>query len=107
MSAFALRVLHDANDRDWELDFFIEIPLLNRIARWLCKQQNLQTGAFMETSPLYDRKMWSNYTDINGKELPSNYSLTAYVVNSLQTASALTGVRKLSSQYKSKIKYLR
>ncbi len=57
VTAFALRVLNDANDRDWELMFFIENYLLRNAARWLCQRQSTN-GAFYETAPLYDRKMW-------------------------------------------------
>ena len=58
VTAYVLRVLTDANEKDWELDFFIEVELLNRMTLWLCKQQDTATGAFVESAPLYDRKLW-------------------------------------------------
>ncbi|ELT94901.1 hypothetical protein CAPTEDRAFT_205407 [Capitella teleta] len=91
VSAFVLRILHEANDRDWELDFFIETDLLNRIGVFLCTRQNINTGAFMEAAPLYDRKMWSNHTTINNQDHQSNFSLTAYVLASFMLADRLTG----------------
>lgn len=58
LTSYVLRVFNDANEKDWELDFYIEVDLLNRMMLWVCKQQDTATGAFVEHAPAYDRKMW-------------------------------------------------
>ena len=57
VTAFVLETLNDAQETDWELDFFISTDLLNKIMLWLCEQQTPE-GSFFEHAPLYDRKMW-------------------------------------------------
>ena len=54
-----MQTLNDAQEKDWELDIFIDTELLNKIMLWLCDQQSPE-GAFIEHSPIYDRKMKVN-----------------------------------------------
>ena len=56
MTAFVMQMLNDAQEKDWELDIFIPTELLNKVMMWLCEQQSTD-GAFIEHSPIYDRKM--------------------------------------------------
>ena len=56
VTAFVMQTLNDAQEKDWELDIFIPTELLNKVMEWLCAQQTPE-GAFIEHSPIYDRKM--------------------------------------------------
>ena len=58
-TAFALETLQEANVPDWRHVLYIDVNLLNRIAKWLCEQQDPDTGAFYDRAPVYDRKMVS------------------------------------------------
>lgn len=91
LTSYVLRVFNDANEKDWELDFYIEVDLLNRMMLWVCKQQDTATGAFVEHAPAYDRKMWTNYTMIDGVMKGNNFSLTAYVLITLAKSVRVTG----------------
>nr|UCK81479.1 macroglobulin-complement related protein-like 1 [Arenicola marina] len=88
VTAYVLKVLHDANEKDWELDFFVPSELLTKMGTWLCTQQS-PSGAFREQSPLYDRKMWPK--NVTGSGTAANYSLTAYALISLLKAQQAIG----------------
>ena len=55
-----LNTLQDADEADWRSIMFIDNALLNKIALWLTKQQDKQTGAFIEEAPFYDYNMRVN-----------------------------------------------
>ena len=56
LTAFVAKTLQEARFGEWEKDLFIPIELLNKIALYLCSQQNNVTGEFMDYhSPIYDR----------------------------------------------------
>jgi len=57
LTAHALGVLSDAREIEWEKTFFVDVDIINKIARWLTKQQDLTTGAFHEKTIWFDRKM--------------------------------------------------
>ena len=57
LTAFVLNTLQDADEADWRSILFIDNALLNKIAKWLTKQQDKQTGAFHEVAPFYDYNM--------------------------------------------------
>lgn len=43
---------------EWEHILYIDIDILNKLALWLIKQQNMSTGAFIEADDyIYDNKM--------------------------------------------------
>jgi len=97
VTAFIMRTLQDANQKDWEIEYFyIPGELLNRMALWLCSQQD-SSGAFREQAPLYDRKQWSNYTTVNGNYRRENTSLTAYVLIAFVNVK-LTGQAEICKQ---------
>ena len=55
LTAFALKTLGEARYGEWEQNLFINIELLNKIAQFLCAQQNT-SGAWYPEGPIYDRK---------------------------------------------------
>lgn len=56
LTAFVAKTFQEARFGEWEKDMFIPIELLNKIALYLCSQQNNVTGEFMESkAPIYDR----------------------------------------------------
>ena len=57
ITAFALEVLTDAVVTEWEHLFFIDVTIINKMALWLCRQQNAATGSWGEIGRWYDRKM--------------------------------------------------
>ena len=57
VTAFVLRTLENAHQKDWEYRFYLSTDLLNMIGGWLCEQQ-LPDGTFIEHSPIYDRKLF-------------------------------------------------
>ena len=48
---------------EWENLFFIDIEILNKMALWLCGQQNVATGSWGEVDRWYDRKMLDPVSD--------------------------------------------
>ena len=56
-TAFILQTLSEANEPDWRRILYIDVDLLNKVANWLCSQQDTETGAFYDQAPVYDRKM--------------------------------------------------
>lgn len=56
LTAFTIKTLEYANEADWILTLWIPGGLINKIAIWLCEQQNKTTGAFFDNGPIYDAK---------------------------------------------------
>ena len=42
---------------EWEEVLYIDVTIINKLALWLCSQQNVTTGAFPHTSYVYDIKL--------------------------------------------------
>ena len=71
VTAFVLETLQEANVPDWRHVLYIDVDLLNRIAKWLCDQQEAD-GSFSDQAPVYDRKMvcltyYRLYSELLGK----------------------------------------
>lgn len=68
LTAFVAKTLQEARFGEWEKDMFIPIELLNKIAIYLCSQQNNVTGAFEEHefTPIYDRTYVSFFLNNEG-----------------------------------------
>lgn len=86
LTAFVAKTLYGARTYgEWERDFFIPLELINQMVVWICKQQDLITGAFHGNGSAYDRKMnsVSNWQNPDMKTDP--VILTSYVLISLYT----------------------
>ena len=57
LTSIGLDVLSKCSYQEWEYILYIDIPILNKMAMWLVQQQNESTGAFWETSMLFDHSM--------------------------------------------------
>ncbi len=57
LTALAIEVLAAGARPEWEYDVYIDTNVLNRLAAWLVKQQNMTSGAFLRTSHVFDLKM--------------------------------------------------
>ena len=76
-----MQTLNDAQEKDWELDIFIPTELLNKVMEWLCAQQTPE-GAFIEHSPIYDRKMRVGLGTLETTAEPrARCLITAYDIN--------------------------
>ena len=57
VTSFVLRYLHKTLTTDWSKQVYIDLEVMNKIARWLVTTQN-EEGAFVETADhYYDRNM--------------------------------------------------
>lgn len=57
MASLALETLASAADPEWEDVLFIDVVLLNKMAKWLIAKQDVKTGAFLGSQEFYDLKM--------------------------------------------------
>lgn len=97
VTSFILRYLHKTLMTDWAKQVYIDLELMNKIARWLVQQQN-EEGAFVETSDsYYDRNMWNVTVDPDGVEHVWHIPVTAHVVITFATTQRLTGDAKIQS----------
>ena len=106
LTSFVLQTLLDAvEERDWQDEFFISGSLINKVANWLCRQQNKTVGAFIEHGHLFDKKMWANYTEIRNDDRAQldNVSLTAYVLISMQKHQFLSGPARSCAEESKKL----
>ena len=58
LTAQSLLWLERANEADWWTYYYTPTKLLNKVATWLCRQQNKTTGAFFDHAPVYDAKLY-------------------------------------------------
>ncbi|XP_055936007.1 CD109 antigen-like isoform X2 [Argiope bruennichi] len=91
LTAFCVRVFHQATFQEWESFLFIDPKVISRAVRWLLKQQSFE-GAFCETTTYpYDRKMNLTSSRIKDPVKYRNISLTAHVLITLVEVSDLSG----------------
>ncbi|XP_076046263.1 CD109 antigen-like [Oratosquilla oratoria] len=95
LTAWTTRILQNAQFQDWENYLYIEPQIISKAIEWLISNQNMETGAFMETAtyqelPL-DKKM--NSFSYNDKRRGArNITLTAQCLITLEeTVNTLQG----------------
>ena len=97
LTAFAAKSLHKASVGEWEYNLYIPIDIINDMMIFITGQQSKTTGSFIDPAPLYDRKMRSNATLVNGEYIyPSNTSLTAFVLIAMGECTKVSGVSMVS-----------
>ncbi|XP_052062550.1 CD109 antigen-like [Mytilus californianus] len=111
LTAFVAKTFQDARFGEWEKDMFIPIELLNKIALYLCSQQNNVTGEFMEEkAPIYDRT-YGHLKEMKTQILMGHpVPLTSYVLIALKklkdasgdAQSCITKAANRASEYLSK-----
>ena len=78
-------------DSHWAEKVYISHETLNKLALWLCKEQE-DVGTWKESGPIYDRNMNPCSETADGVQHEWDIPLTTHVTITLAKLTKLTGV---------------